>query len=89
MGFLDRFFGKKNEKPKTLKPEGDREGAYLAAEEKEHNEVSHQNSLSDDQGDSIILKTPYEQLYPMFRNLIEVCDFCIERNYGIKSFVSC
>ena len=50
MGFLDRFFGKKNEKPKTLKPAGDKEGAYLAAEEKEHNEVSHQNTHNDDQG---------------------------------------
>lgn len=37
---------------------------------------------------SFVLKTPYEHLYPMFHNLIEVCDFCIERNYGIKSFVS-
>ncbi len=54
MGFQDRFFGKKNEKPKTLKPAGDREGAYLAAEEKEHNEVSHQNTHTDDQGVRII-----------------------------------
>lgn len=50
MGFLDRFFGKKNEKPKTLKPAGDKGGAYSAAEEKEHNEVSHQNTHTDDQG---------------------------------------
>ncbi len=38
---------------------------------------------------SLILKTPYEHLYPMFQNLIEVCNFCIDRNYGIKSFISC
>lgn len=37
---------------------------------------------------SLVLKTPYEHLFPMFSNLIEVCDFCIERNYGLKSYVS-
>ena len=38
---------------------------------------------------SMVLKTPYEHLYPMFKNLIEVCNRCIDENYGLKSFISC
>lgn len=37
----------------------------------------------------LIVKTPYEHLLPMFENLIAICGFCIEKNYGIKSFVEC
>lgn len=38
---------------------------------------------------SLVLKTPYEHLSPIFNDLIEVCDYCMERGYGLKSFISC
>ena len=38
---------------------------------------------------SLLLKSPYEHLAPMFRNLIDTCSYCIENNYSIKSFISC
>jgi hypothetical protein len=37
----------------------------------------------------LILKTHYEHLAAMFNNLIEVCNVCIDRGYGVKSYVSC
>lgn len=38
---------------------------------------------------SLVLKTPYQHLFQMFTNLIELCDACEARNYGIKSYISC
>lgn len=38
---------------------------------------------------SLVLKTPYEHLSPMFNDLIAVCDYCMERDYGLKSFIAC
>jgi|GEM_PF-3037320 len=38
---------------------------------------------------SLVLKTPYEHLQPIFTNLIKLCDACKEKGYGIKSFISC
>lgn len=37
----------------------------------------------------LVLKTPYEHLSDTFNNLIAICNVCIERGYGLKSYVSC